>query len=334
MEVVVVALLIVILALIAVIILLYTRSNTAINRLQIGLIELQAHASARQDDTQSIRTHINAVQLGLAELNSHVRARQDMERQTMESVRRLETVIAGTQTKGAAGENILELVFAKLPPDWQLRDFRIGNLTVEFGLRLPNNLVLPIDSKWAATPLLEMFLATDDIHEQQRLKRQIEGAVLRKAKEVHKYLDPHLTTPFGVAVIPDAIYDLCAGVQAKAFQLNVVLLSYSLFVPYLLLVFQTTLKSSQTIDIQRLEAYLGSVEQGLDTLQQEIEGRLSRAIRMLNNSRSEMRTYLVQVRGGLRSMQVTASLTAHQSGGDGDTQESRHDWFAPRLPGM
>ena len=85
------------------------------------------------------------------------------------SIRRLEAIIAGTQSKGLAGENILEMVFAKRPAEWQVRNFRVGGRPVEFGLRLLNNLILPIDSKWAATNLLEQFVAAESISAQQEL---------------------------------------------------------------------------------------------------------------------------------------------------------------------
>ena len=65
----------------------------------------------------------------------------------------------------------------------------MGNKSVEFGLRLPNRLVLPIDSKWPATNLIERFLATEDPDERQRVKTRIEAAVRDKAKEVRKYID-------------------------------------------------------------------------------------------------------------------------------------------------
>jgi DNA recombination protein RmuC len=247
------------------------------------------------------------IQLGLTELQAYARARHDLERQTAESIRRLEAVIAGTQTKGAAGENILELVFAKLPSEWQVRNFRVGNKTVEFGLRLPNNLLLPIDSKWPATNLLEEFAGCDDPGEQQRLKSRIESAVLSKAREVKKYIDPGVTVNFGVAAVPDAIYELCSGVQADLFHLNVVLVSYSMFVPYLLLVFQTMLKTSQSIDVQRLDAYLRNAQDSVEALQDEIEGRFSRALTMLANSRNDMSVHLSKVSSGLTSLQVGAA---------------------------
>ena len=302
----------VLVALLVIIVLLVLRGQRSreldaqITRLQTGLAELQIHSQANQTETRALVTSLTQVHSGLAELRAYVRARHDVERQTMDSIRRLETVIAGTQTKGSAGENIVEAVFAKLPPEWQLRDFTIDNKTVEFGLRLPNQLVLPIDSKWAATNLLEAFVDADSLREQQRLKKQIERAVLHKAREVRKYLHPSLTTPFGVAVVPDAVYDLCAGIQAEVFSLNIVLISYSLFTPYLLMVFQTVLKSGQSVDLHKLEAYLNSVEENLDALQGELEGRYSRALRMLTNAGNEMRTQLSQLRGGLSGIQVSA----------------------------
>ena len=247
------------------------------------------------------------IQHGLAELHAYTRARQDLERQTADSIRRLEMVIAGTQTKGMAGENILETVFANLPQEWQVRNFRVGDKAVEFALRLPNNLLLPIDSKWPATHLLEQFAASDDLEEQRRLKAQIEKAVLDKAKEVRKYIDPNVTVNFGIAAVPDAVYDLSTGVQAEVFQLNVVLIGYSMFVPYLLLVFQTILKTSQSIDMQRLDAYLRSADEHIQAAQGELEGRFSRALTMLTNSRDELSVLLSKVRSGLTSVQISAA---------------------------
>ena len=270
-------------------------------------IETDTIAKGLAETTSAIRDGLSTAQENLAVIQAYSRARQELEFRTSESIRRLEGIIAGTQTKGAAGENILEVVFAQLPTDWQVRDFKVGNKTVEFGLRLPNNLVLPIDSKWAATSLLDSFLATDDIKEQQELKSQIEKAVLSKAKEVRKYIDPNMTVDFGIAAVPDAIFDLCAGVQVESLQMNVVLISYSLFMPYLLLVFQTILKTSQNIDLQRLNSYLENAQSNISELQNELEGRFSRAITMLNNSRDDMRVMVSKVSSSLTSLQISSA---------------------------
>jgi DNA recombination protein RmuC len=271
-----------------------------------AITELKTLTTGLTDATGAMRGELSRANTDLTQLHTHVKAEQESERQIAESVRRLETIIAGTQTKGSAGENVLEVVFSKLPIEWQVRDFKIGGKSVEFALRLPNNLIMPIDSKWAATNLLEQFINTDDIQEQQRLKKAIEDAVLLKAKEVRKYLDPSITVNFGVAVLPDAVYDLCAGIQSETFQLNVVLVSYSMFVPYLLLVFQTTLKYSQSIDLQKLDAYLQTAQESIKAIQDELDGRFSRAITMMNNSRDDMRAIVGNLGGSLKGLQMGA----------------------------
>ncbi|NIN66567.1 MAG: DNA recombination protein RmuC [Anaerolineae bacterium] len=314
--------------------------------LLLGLQVLQFRSSQRDVETavisqklsqlEPVSQAVSSIQQELAELQAYTkaytRARQDLERQTAESIRRLETVIAGTQTKGVAGENILEAVFANLPPEWQVRNFRVGDRSVEFGLRLPNNLVLPIDSKWPATHLLEQFMDAEEPEEQQKLKSQIEKAVLDKAKEVRKYIDPNVTVNFGIAAVPDAVYDLSTGVQADVFQLNVVLIGYSMFVPYLLLVFQTILKSSQTIDMQRLDAYLRSAEENIEAAQGELEGRFSRAITMLTNSRDELGVLLSKVRSGLTSLQISAARGGPEELPEPVGSEEAQD--VPRLEGF
>ncbi len=271
------------------------------------LVETDTVAKSLVEATSAIRTGISDTQKGLIALQTFARARQEQEKQIAASIKRLETIIAGTHTKGTAGENIIEVVFAQLPPDWQVRDFRVGNKTVEFGLRLPNNLVLPIDIKWTATHLLEQFLACEAPDEQQRLKSQIEKVVLNKAKEVKKYIAPNITVNFGVTAVPDAIYDLCSSVQVELFHLNVVLVSYSLFIPYLLLVFQTVLNMSQSVDLQKLSASLDSAFESSEAIQNELEGRFSKAITMLNNSRDDMRMHLSKISSGLTSIQISQS---------------------------
>jgi len=262
------------------------------NQSTSALTELKTITSNLAAATASMRTELEVAKSDLTALRSSTHARQAADAAMAESIRRLEMIIAGTQSKGAAGENILEMVFAKLPPSWQMRNFKVDGKPVEFALRLPNELVLPIDSKWPATHLMEQLASSEDLAEQQRLKKEIESAVLAKAREVRKYVDPTVTVNFGVAVVPDSVYDLCYGIQADVFQIGVVLVSYSMFVPYLLLVFQTMLKSSQGLDMQRMEAYLHTVSESIQAVQDELDGRFSRAITMLSNSRDDMRAHL------------------------------------------
>ena len=259
-----------------------------------------------QDTASVIRSEVARAQNDLAALQAHLAARQQLEQRSADSLYRLEMVIAGTQSKGVAGENVLDLVFGKLPAEWQARNLRVGNKVVEFGLRLPNNLVLPIDSKWPASHLLDRFIAAEEGPEKQRLKGQIERSVLARAKEVVKYLDPNLTTTFGLAVVPDGVYDLCGGIQSEAYAQNVIVISYSLFIPYLLLIFHMVLATCSDIDRFRLEGYLHSAQQTVDDLQKELEGRFSHGLTLLGNSRGEMAGQASRLRAGLLNLRQYA----------------------------
>ena len=269
-----------------------------------NLQTVAAGLGRRDTDAGSLSEAASAIRERLAEVHTMLRSRQEIEGRTAESIRHLEMVIAGTQSKGAAGENIIEAVFAQLPPDWQVRNFRVANKVVEFGLRLPNHLILPIDSKWPATNLIERFLECDQPDERRRIKADIDRAVLNKAREVRRYLDPNMTVDFGIAAVPDAVFDLCSSVQCEALQMNVVLVGYSMFVPYLLLVFQMALKTSHDIDLDKLAAYLRDVEASVGQLQEEVDGRLARAITMLTNSRNDMTQHLGRITSRLTGVQL------------------------------
>ena len=275
-----------------------------VSALGVRLAETDTIAKGIHQTAGDIRAGLAEAQTALAAIQGHAAARVQQEQLTAESVRRLENVIAGTKTKGTAGENIMDLVFSQLPAEWQVRDFPVGNKSVEFGLRLPNNLILPIDSKWPATNLVEEFLAAQDPVEQQRIKTEIERAVLQKAREVRKYIDPSITLGFGIATVPDAVFDLCPKAQVESMRMNVVLLSYSMFIPYLLLTIETVLKTSRDVDLQRLMAYLDAAQQMVGALQTEMEGRLSKAITMISNSRDDMRAMLGRISTGLTALEL------------------------------
>lgn len=256
---------------------------------------------------QNLTQAIQDVRVQTASLTSDFKARSEVERQTADSIRRLEMIVAGSSSKGAAGERVVDELFSKLPTEWKVQNFRVANKPVEFALRLPNNLILPIDSKWAATTLLEQFSNSTDPDEQKKLRDQIEGIVINKAKEVKKYIDPSLTLPFGVAVVPDAVYSICPSVNIETAKHNVVVVSYSIFLPYILLIFQTVLTTSRTIDMEKLNAQIQAVEHSLKAIESELENRYAKAVTMLDISRRELKAHIGKASNAVTSIQITSN---------------------------
>src|SRR5438552_17659751 len=81
-------------------------------------------------------------------LRAALSARQPIEEEARASLKRLEHVIAGSSSRGAAGENILEEALRHLPPEMLQRNVWVGGKVVELALRLPGGKLLPMDSKW------------------------------------------------------------------------------------------------------------------------------------------------------------------------------------------
>ena len=77
---------------------------------------------------------------------------------------------------------------------------------------------------------------------------------------------------------------------------------WSISQPYLLLVFQTVLRTSRDLDLEKLAAVLAAAEQSLKAIADEVEGRLSRTLVMLGNSRDELRVQASRATGQLSAV--------------------------------
>jgi len=256
--------------------------------LQTNLVSAQT--TLRQEITQTREL--------VAQVKSAEEARETAARQAFESLRRLEHVITGTKSRGMAGEHILEGILAQLPPELRETNLTINNKIVEFAFRLPNDKVLPIDSKWPSMAELEKLADTDDPEARRPLIEAIRGEVRKKVKEAAKYLDPERTIHLGVVVVPDAVFDLCFEVHVDAFKQGIVIVSYSQALPYLLSLLQVVIRFSARIDAARLSSALRTIADALEKMEGEIEGRLPRALTQLENSRSELRAQLSRARQG------------------------------------
>jgi len=237
---------------------------------------------------------VSGIEADLSELRDSIHLKHSSDTLIAETVQRVERALLGARTRGLAGEQLLEGALAAVPPDWIIRDFRISNKPVEFALKLPNGKVVPIDSKWPAQRQLEQLATTDDPQDQKVLKEQINRIVLDKVREVRKYIDPSLTMPFGIAAVPDAVFAVSTKAVHRAIQSDVVVLSYSMVLPYMLLLRHTTTVDRSPENLQRVMGHLTGIASVLVQLQEEVEGRFSKGLTMLTNTRDESRVLLAK----------------------------------------
>jgi DNA recombination protein RmuC len=277
------------------------------SRLETGGLTQESQAS-------EMRERLAQTQSVVERLGSALVARQSIEDEARSSLKRLESVIAGSSTRGAAGENILEEVLKHLPPEMLQRNVWVGGKVVELALQLPGGKLLPIDSKWVSSGALEQ-LAEPGLDAQRRaqLTAQVEREVERRVREVSQYIDPASTSTFALAVIPDAAYDVCRGAIVGAHRRHVMVVGYAMALPYLLTLYQLHLQFARTVDMEKLQSALIDVERHLDTLEAILDNKLQRALTMLQNTYSEGKQVSARIRSTAQSVQMSESGGAEVS---------------------
>jgi DNA recombination protein RmuC len=269
---------------------------------------LESGGLTQESQASEIRERLAQTQSVVERLGSALVARQTIEDEARSSLKRLESVIAGSSTRGAAGENILEEVLKHLPPEMLQRNVWVGGKVVELALQLPGGKLLPIDSKWVSSGALEQ-LAEPGLDAQRRaqLTAQVEREVERRVREVSQYIDPASTSTFALAVIPDAAYDVCRGAIVGAHRRHVMVVGYAMALPYLLTLYQLHLQFARTVDMEKLQSALIDVERHLDTLEGILDNKLQRALTMLQNTYSEGKQVSARIRSAAQSVQVAES---------------------------
>src|SRR5487761_782479 len=271
-------------------------------------LRLEAGGQAQGSQAAELRERLSQTQSVIEGLRSALSARQPVEEEARASLRRMESVIAGSSTRGAAGENILEEALRHLPPEMLQRNGWVGGKVVELALRLPGGKLLPMDSKWVSSGALEQ-LADPALEATRRaqLTGQVEREVERRVREVSQYIDPATTSPFALAVIPDAAYDVCRGAIVGAHKRHVMVVGYAMALPYLLTLYQLHLQFARTVVMKKLKSALIDMERHHDTLESVLENKLQRAVTMLQNAYGEGKQVSARIRASAQSIQVSGT---------------------------
>jgi len=212
-------------------------------------------------------------------------------------------------------------VLKDLPSEWIKTDYPIRGGRVEFALSLPgDDKVIPIDSKFVATKEIEKIESENENPMVKReAVRKIISAVRLQVEKITKYLDPDMTAGFGIAVIPDTVYKICVftkeglKLREEASKSGVIILSYSLLLPFILLLLQVFTRIKQPpLSIQKLSSSLKEMEKSLTKLLNEANKRFTSAITMLQNSRDLMVGEITKMQAIISSVKSGRQLKAEK----------------------
>jgi DNA recombination protein RmuC len=262
------------------------------------------------DVAQGLRGELSQAQRALAEVKAIEQGRARQMEQASDSLRRLEAVVAGSSTRGAAGENILARALAQLPADLLECNVAFGSKIVEYALRLPGGRFLPIDSKWTSVGVLERLEQTDQPLERKRLIEQVARDVRARVRDMGKYLDPERTLSLGLLAVPDAVYEAAPEAHGEGYRAGVLVVPYSLALPYVLALYRLTLRFGCAVDTDQLADRIRGLEETLRQIDEEVEGRLSRGLVQAGNARDALRDHVVEARRAAQKLLLTAESEA------------------------
>lgn len=240
------------------------------------------------------------------EIRTVQESRKARETEVQQAITRIEAVLAGYGRRGEAGEQIIAAALKQFPAGMIEQGFRIEGKEVEFALVLPNGRRLAVDSKWTAGELLRQLAEVEEGSEADALAAEIERNVVRRAREAKQYIRPPDTLPWAVVAVPDPAYSACRSAHLEVYREGVILLPYSLTVPYLLSLYQLQLQYGSEVDLERIASALIQIERRLSDFESTLENSVARANTMLQNAYGELKRLVADVRGvvaGLKAVQ-------------------------------
>lgn len=182
-----------------------------------------------------------------------------------------------SRRSGKAGERALEESLALLPPHLLKRNLKLNQGEVEFALVLREGKFVPIDSKFIAPEILSKEEISPE--EEKELIRRIRA----RAKELTAYLKDDKTIGFGLMTCPDGLFPfLQRRILEELEKEKILLVPYSLLLPFLLFIHFFWEKFGRTVNRDTLSQGIASMDKLIFDLERDIE-KLSRELRSAEN---------------------------------------------------
>lgn len=262
---------------------------------------LKVDQKLSQESVKEVKTEMRTIAEVIADFRSRQEERDKKEEgynfAIQSSVKNIESLFRGSKSKGAAGENILREIFKLFPPELIVFDYRIEGKPVEFGLKLPDGRILPMDSKVVAVEEMNKLETEQDEDIRARLIKKVELEVVKKIKEVSAYIHPPITWDKALMLIPDSLYSILKESFSRAYSQSVILIPYSMAVPYILTFLDLHKQTLATYDDQQIKSFLEDLDRSLTDMETVLENQIARGNTMISNAYNEYKRLVGRVRG-------------------------------------
>jgi hypothetical protein len=151
---------------------------------------------------------------------------------------------------------------------------------------------------------------TEDEAERRKLGEQVRAELRARVREMARYLDGERTLSLAVLAVPDAVYAAAPEARAEGWRDGVLIAPYSQTLPLVLTVYRLALRFGAHLDTERAGERLQRLTRALEQLDDEVEGRLSRALVQTENSRQALRQQLAEARAVAEALKRSVEVEA------------------------
>jgi len=286
-------------------------ATKTLNDLTKAITQITTEQRAAQEIQRDLKTELRSSTDHLKDLVTENRERQERDQSYFQNIlsatKSVESIMRGSKSKGMAGENIIREILKLFPQGTMVYDFKIGSRMVEFGLKLPDGRILPIDSKIIAADELSALTRSDDEDAKLRIIQKIEVAVLRKAREVGTYISPPITYERAIMAVPDSLYYLLKESILRAHRdYHVLIIPYSMTIPYILSFLDLQRKHSTRLDEERVKSFLENLSLSLSKMDDILDNKVAKGNVMIKNAYDEYQQIVSKIRG------EALSLSSHE----------------------
>jgi len=264
--------------------------------------KVQAEQRATQEVQRDLKSELRGTSDSLKNLftESQEREKRDQEyfRNLLTISKSIESVMRGSKSKGMAGENIIREILKIFPPDAMVYNAKVGSKVVEFGLKLPDGRIVPVDSKILAAEELSLLDRSDDESVRIRIIQKVEQLVLRQAREVGEYISPPATYEWAIMAVPDSLHYLLKDSIMRAYRdYHVIIIPYGMTIPYLLTFLDLHRKHTTHLDEERVKAFLIDLGHSLSKMDEVLDNKVAKGNVMIQNAYNEYKQIVSKIRG-------------------------------------
>jgi len=116
--------------------------------------------------------------------------------------------------------------------------------------------------------------------------------------------------------VPDAVCAAAPEALGDGYRDGVVVVPYSLALPYVLALYRLTLRFGAAVDADALAERLHALDETLRRCAEEVEARLSRGLVQVENARDALRGHLASARRDTAALRAGAEAEGLEAGAD------------------